>query len=181
MDARTVGRFLIKVFVLLPALLLAWQKLSFAPHYHAVVAAMTGAVYGLVAKRGMVHGVSADTHEFLAHVLVGGQRQVLHIEAADVTSNTCTLLALYLASPIRPLWRKYVGWLSGSMVGLLAIHVFTVIAAIQSAAGLPGMWTRTCAVYLNFYEVVGMYLLVLVMWLPYIAMHARATAEGNRP
>jgi len=69
----------------------------------------------------------------------------------------------------------------------LAIHTLTVIAAIQSAAamhpaygGPAGPWARACAAYLNFYELVGMYLLVLVMWLPYISMYVRATAGRMR-
>jgi hypothetical protein len=187
MDARAVARFLLRVFVLLAVLLLAWHKFSVAHVYHSAVAAITDAVYQVAGFGGYVHGVSTDAQDFLIRVLVGGKRTTLHIMASDITSNECTLLALYLASPAGPYRRLYARWFAGSLIGLLLIHVATVIVTAQSAVAShpaygtpPGPWAARCAKYVLFYEQIGMYLLVLVLWLPYIVVYLRSTAAANR-
>jgi hypothetical protein len=186
MGVRTVVWFLVKVLVLLSALLVAWHQFALARFYHTALAALTDACYRLVPLGGHVHGVWAGGSEFLARVIVGGKSNTLHIVASDITSNFCALLALYLASPVGRPRRDYAAWLVGSVAALMAIHVVTVTATIQTAvaghpaysAG-PGPGARACGNYLLFYESVGMYLLVLVLWLPYVLVHMKVTR--NRP
>jgi hypothetical protein len=103
----------------------------------------------------------------------------------DLTSNTILLISLFLASPIKSNAKPYVIHFASALAILFAMHVLAVAAAAQYAlATTPEMLgqggsghpiTLLLAHFAHFYELIGMYLFVVVLWVPYVASYLIGT------
>lgn len=180
MERKAVLHLLIKLFPLYIAILLLWQFAGISRWYHELVAGALEWGYALLNGGGPVKGVDVKDGEFLVKLLVAGKKLPLFITAEDITSNMAMLLTLYAASPIRPHGRSFVRFLLWSLGILFVIHVCTAAAQIQYAMMTNQVIMRFCPasalslkmipIYINFYTLIGMYLFILGLWLPYITM-----------
>jgi hypothetical protein len=192
MERKTVIRLLIKLFPLYVAILLLWQYAGVSRWYHELIAAVLSQGYALFDSSGPVKGVDVKGAEFMAKLLVAQKKLPLFITAEDITSNTAMLFALYGASPMRGHGRAFASYLFSALGILFLIHLITVAAQIQYAlmsnetimqlfpAGALSL--KVIPVYMNFYILIGMYLFILCLWLPYImtvVMHHRKQQTGN--
>lgn len=183
MAKRPVLAFLLKVLPAFFGLLWLWHAAGLSSAYHHVLAAFLDTVYPAVDPSGVVQGVVARGHALLLKLLIGESRAGLEVNGDDITSNTAMLAALYLSSPILPRWRLFLGFLGGSLAALFLIHAVTVMTFSQHAfigepriaplVGAGERWTRFLGGYNSFFESMGMYLFVLVLWLPYLLIVLR--------
>ncbi len=180
MVLRAAIVFLIKVFPIFFLTLLFWQYVGVSRFYHALIAGLLDLVYPPLDPAGITKGVTVEGGEFLVSILFMGKIHGLKIVAEDITSNTAMLVSLYLASPIRPRIRRFAKFLLVSLLILFAVHCLTVGATIQYAfmtsRAILGMHsygpitTKLVDSYTYFYELIGMYLVVLALWFPYIVI-----------
>jgi hypothetical protein len=122
--------------------------------------------------------VAARGHEFGIGFVVNAKRDILSINATDITSNMAMLFSLYLASPIRRRVRVFLIGFICSLIVIFFVHTFTVIMLSREAlSGHPGIMAlslfskgevRLAVLYNAFYNELGMYLVVLLLWFPYI-------------
>jgi hypothetical protein len=169
--------FLIKIFPLFLLILFVWQFLRFSHLYHSLVASVLDIFFPLLDPTGIVEGFSSEGGSFIVSL---AKVKSLNIIGEDITSNTAMLLTLYLASPIWPYLRKFVFFFAGSILILLLVHCFTVSMTILYAfATTPSMMKRVPIAistmraadnYIWFYESLGMYLIILILWFPYIGI-----------
>jgi hypothetical protein len=179
MVQRPVIVFLAKVVPLIVILLVLWQGLGFSRSYHELLAGIVSVVYPHVDPTGAVTGVGVRDGQFYFRLAVGAERFGLSVNAADITSNMTMLLALYLASPIRRRVKPFLVFFACSVVLLFISHAVTVVTVSQEAltthpdvmASAPFSATQMKLLrrYNIFFEEMGMYLSVLLLWLPYIA------------
>jgi hypothetical protein len=179
MAQRPVLVFLAKVVPLIILLLVLWQGLGLSRPYHTLLAGLLGGVYPHFDPTGTVVDVGVRDNEFYLKLVVGKERVGLSVNAADITSNMTMLLALYLASPIRRRAKQFLVFFACSLALLFISHAVTVITVSQEAlmthpgvmASAPFSATTVNMVvrYNVFMEEMGMYLGVLLLWLPYIA------------
>jgi hypothetical protein len=189
MDRRAVILFLAKSSVLYLVFFLLWQVAGLSQVYHGAVAAFLSIVYPHIDPTGAVSGVIASKHDMVFRLVVGDTRFGLAINGVDITSNTAMLLALYFASPIRGHGRVFAVLLSASMVFLFLVHAITLVTASQEALMThPGIMATApfsagerwwVPRYNAFYEEMGMYLYVLLLWLPYIAWRFLEARRSN--
>lgn len=178
MVRRPVLVFFAKAVPLIFLFLVLWQGLGFSRPYHELLAGILDAVYPRIDPTGAVTGVGVRNNEFHFSLLLGEDRVGLSINASDVTSNMTMLLALYLASPIRRRLKRFLMFFGGSLALLFVLHAVTVVSVSQYAlmthpgvmASAPFSATQMRLVprYNVFYEELGMYLSVLLLWFPYI-------------
>lgn len=178
MERKTVISLLIKLFPLYVAILLLWQYAGVSRWYHECIAAVLGWGYALFDAAGPIKGIAVRDGEFLVKLLVAQKKLPLFITAEDITSNTAMLLALYWASPVRRRWKSFARHLGSALGILFVIHLFTVAAQIQYALMSNEMIMRlfpagalaltAIPIYMNFYTLIGMYLFILGLWIPYI-------------
>ncbi len=178
MARKPVLIFLAKVVPLFLVFLYLWHELGVAHGYYRLVAAVLDAVYPGLDPAGAVTGVAARGDELGVGLLVGANRQVLSLNATDITSNAALLFSMFLASPIRRRERAFLVVFTASAVILFLVHVFTAMMLIQKAffthpeimAGgfFSGTDVKLVLLYTTFYEELGMYLVVLLLWFPYI-------------
>ncbi len=179
MAVKAVITFLIKVFPFFFLILLGWQQLGLAEVYHAVVAAVMTLVYPLFDSTGLVNNIGSAGESFVIELMGRGvQLGSINIVGGDITSNTAMLLSLYLASPILLHPRKYLIFAGSSLAALFVIHCFTLGMTIYYAFATNSQIThrfplgklavKFADAYVYFYELMGMYLFILALWLPYI-------------
>lgn len=179
MARKPVIVFLVKVVPLIVLLLVLWQGMGFSRPYHNLLAGILDKIYAHFDVTGAVTGLSVRDNQFYFTLTVGGERVGLSVNAADITSNMTMLLALYLASPIRRRRRPFLALFACSLVLLFISHAVTVVTVSQEAltthpgvmASAPISATRMKLLvsYNVFFEEMGMYLSVLLLWLPYMA------------
>jgi len=179
MVQRPVLVFLAKAVPLIVLFLLLWEGLGFSRPYHVLLAGVVGMVYPHLDPTGAVTGVGVRDNQFNFQLAVGGDRIGLSVNAADITSNITMLLALYLASPVRRRTKQFLVFFACSLVLLFIMHAVTVVTVSQEAlmthqgvmARTPFSATQLKLVprYNVFMEEMGMYLSVLLLWLPYVA------------
>lgn len=184
MARKLVIVFLIKVFPLFALFLYLWHARDLAHVYYRLLAGLLDAVYPYFDPTGNVTGVMTRGHEFGIGLLLNAQREVLSINATDITSNIAMLLSLYLASPIRRAPRTFLIYFICSLAVIFLVHAVTVVTLSQEAfmthpaimAHSPFTKTEITLIplYNLFYVEVGMYLVVLVLWFPYILKCIRA-------
>jgi hypothetical protein len=187
MAQKPIKLFLIKIVPLFLVTLLVWQRFGISQHYHSVVAAFFDLVHPVLDPTGLISGVTAKGSSFLVGILSQGRSATLEITAEDITSNTAMLLALFLASPVRPHVKAFLLYLFASLLALLVIHVLTVATTIQYAFMIGKVHefsasaTKFYRSYTFFYERFGMFLFVLALWFPYITFTvARANRVENK-
>ena len=192
---RRILAFLIKVGPVFLALLWLWHSAGLSAVYHRMLAGFLNVWYPHVDPMGVVAGAVAEEQEVMLRLLVAGRKTGLAINGEDITSNFAMLAALYLSSPIRRHWRLFLVHFASSAVVIFVLHALTVFTFSQQAfMSHPEIaklgYTRTrmnfTLHYNVFYEAMGMYLFVLVLWFPYILhvirdpRHAR-TGAPTRP
>ncbi len=175
MARKTLIVFLIKIFPLFLLILFLWQYLRISHAYLALAAFTLNAFFPLLDPTGIVEGFGSDGISFIVYL---ANAKPLKIVAEDITSNTAMLLSLYLASPIRLYLRKFIIFFAASILILFLVHCFTVSVTILYAfASNPDIMERhplgpttikAVDDYVYFYELIGMYLIVLALWFPYI-------------
>jgi len=168
--------FLIKIFPLFLLILFFWQYLGISHVYLGLAAAVLNVFFPLLDPTGLVQGFGSDGTSFIVY-LAGSH--TLKIVGEDITSNTAMLLSLYLASPILYRPRKFVFYFAGSILILFFIHCFTVSTTILYAFStnpyimrhhpIGATTIKAADNYVYFYELIGMYLVILALWFPYIA------------
>jgi len=168
-----------------------WHARGVASWYYGLMARVLDAVYPGLDPAGVVTGVAVRGHEFGVGFVAGGTRQVLSLNATDITSNVAVLFSLFLASPILRRVRVFLIHFVVSAAVLFLIHLLTAAALIQKAflthpvvmAGSPFSNTgiKFTLLYTSFYEELGMYLIVLVLWFPYILWRIRDDAREATP
>jgi hypothetical protein len=179
MVVKAVITFLIKVFPLFFLVLIGWQQLGLAEMYHAMVALVMTLVYPLFDSTGLVNSIGSADGSFVIELMRRGvSLGSCDIVGGDITSNTAMLLSLYLASPILLHPRKYLIFVGSSLAVLFVIHCFTLGLTIYYAFSTNPDITRRFSLgnfavkfadsYVYFYEIMGMYLCILALWLPYI-------------
>jgi hypothetical protein len=186
MARKALIAFLIKIFPLFLLILFLWQYLRLSHAYLAVAASVLNVIFPLLDPTGLVTGFDSDGISFIVHLSIA---KPLKIVGEDITSNTAMLLSLYLASPIRHYLRKFVIFFTASIVILFFVHCFTVCMTILFAfATNPvimkrnpiGLTTIKAADnYVYFYELVGMYLIILALWFPYIGSYLADMKRRN--
>jgi len=155
-----------------------WQAAGVSYWYHEALAAFLNWIYPAFDPTGVVRGVGVDGHEVTLRLLVGDAKTALSINASDVTSNFAMLVALYVSSPIGRRWRRFLASLGVALATLFVLHAFTVVTVSQEAfslnpgirhlAGFSARISRAAGLYNAFYEQIGMYLYVLLLWFPYV-------------
>jgi hypothetical protein len=182
--------FLIKVFPLFAIFLYLWHAQNLAHGYYRLLAGVLDAFYPYFDPTGKVSGVAVRGHEIGIGLIVNAQREVLSVNATDITSNTAMLMALYLASPVWRRLRAFLLFFICASVLLFSVHAATVVTLSQEAfmthpvimANTP--FTKTeillIPIYNLFYVEVGMYLVVLILWFPYILRCIRTIREKSR-
>lgn len=180
MNSRAVTKLLAKAIVFLVIALVSWERTPLSRIYHAGVAACAQALYGSGDQARLIDGIRASDDEFMARVLVSDKRETLHIAAGDMTGNLCVLLALYLASPIRPLVRTYFLSLNAALVALFGVHVIALYVLIRTAVA-----GRTAAENVGPANLVAdmgpwMYPLAVLLWAPYLLTYYQATKRSQK-
>lgn len=178
MDRKPVVVFLIKVVPLFAVLLYLWHARGFSGGYHGLVAGFLYPFYPHLGPTGVFTGITADWQHFTVGLLIHAKTASLNINANDITSNFVLLIALYFASPIRESAKVFCAALGGAVVALFLVHGATVVTCSLEAlmthpaiiASSPFNEAETFLIprYNVFYEEMGMYLVVLVLWFPYI-------------
>ncbi len=187
MAPKRVVTFLLSVVPIFLALLWLWQSQGVDRFYHSVVATLLDRTYPPVSPAGVVRGVDTDTDEFVVHLRVNGRHPALYVNAQDITWNVAMMIALYLASAS---WhRRFWLWFGSAAAILMAIHSITVVTFVREALlsnpetarlapmSAAGVWLVVH--YNRFYEELGVHLVVLALWLPYVMtlLHPRVNAS----
>jgi hypothetical protein len=191
MAQRPVLVFLAKVVPLIVLLLVLWQGLGLSRPYHRLLAGVVGKVYPHIDPTGTVKDVGVRGDQFYFRLAVGGERIGLSVNAADITSNMTMLLALFLASPIRRRIRQFLVFFACALVLTFVCHAVTLVTVSQEALMThPGVMAsapfstaqmKLIPRYNVFAEELGMYLGVLVLWLPYIAWCILRVRDDSHP
>ncbi len=190
MAPKILKQYLIRIVPFFVLTFLAWRLLGLSKFYHILVALPLDLLNPRFDPTGFVQGAFVEGEEFVFRILCGGKHMELRIIADDLTSNTVLLVALFLSSPIRSVQKLYLTHFAAALVILYSIHVFSVAAGIQFAFmtnpeilandAMDQPTTRLFAHYARFYEFMGMYLFVLVLWSPYVVRylaHVRRRAD----
>jgi hypothetical protein len=175
MAQKALIAFLIKIFPLFLLILFLWQFLRFSHLYHSITASILNVFFPSLDPTGIVEGFASDGTSFIVKLAKG---KILNIVGEDITSNTAMLFSLYLASPIRHRVRKFIKFFLASIFILLTVHCFTVSTMILSALAQTPQVLRNYSIelsiiraadnYILFYELIGMYVIILALWFPYI-------------
>lgn len=174
----TVKLTLLKIFPVFLGTIAMWHLAGLATFYHACLAASLDAFFPLVDQSDLVTGVTTHEGEFVFRVLFQGKETGLNMTCGDITSNSVLLIALFLASPIKPIARIWLASFLGSILILFAIHAGTAVATVvfafstnpDTASAFVGSATAS-RIYTRFYVEYGMYAFVLVLWVPYFVIY----------
>jgi len=180
MPPRKIVLFLIKLFPTFFLVLYIWHGLGLAGYYHQLIGNLLNWAYTTLDPHGFIKGIDLEGRDFIVKIMAYGRKMSLEIVAEDVTTNEAMLLTLYLVSPILPRWRRFLGFFLSALAALFLVHVLTVAsiihyalltnpttARLMSPNALSG---KLAAYYNNFYELMGMYLFVLALWLPHVLL-----------
>jgi hypothetical protein len=191
MGPRAALKLLAKAIPFYILILVAWQLLKVSHIYHHLIAWGLDWLYPALDPLGPVKGVGAGGGDLLVKLLISGKKLVLVIKAEDITSNTAMLLALYLASPIRPRLKRFFAFFIPSLFVLYLVHLGTAAASIKYAfLSNPTVTSlyppstfvaRFIPLYKVFYTNVLMYLSILALWLPYIGFLMAEAARSRNP
>jgi hypothetical protein len=132
----------------------------------------------------VVEQVSLEGRDFVFEFSRLGTPMKFFVAGEIVTGNTFLLLPLFLASPIRRCWKAYVLFLSGGLVGAIAIHLYTMGCFVQHALQrLPEVRSQTGSLsswvvetYLH-YSYIGLYVLIFATWFPYMGYFMMRTRK----
>lgn len=176
MAPKRVIAFLLSVAPIFLVLLWLWQSVGLDRHYHAVLAWILDVSYQLASPVGVVRGADSVANEIMLRLTFNERTSALYITAQDITWNLAMLVALFAASASRQ--RAYWLWFGGSVASLIIVHAFTVstiayegfLSHPEIAPLLNASDTRHWLVthYNRFYEELGVHLIVVGMWLPYM-------------
>ena len=183
---RAIRGLLLKIFPAFALSLLLWQALGVGDAYHRILAATLDAVWPVFDGTGLIAGVVADGDTMIVRLQSGMTRQTLEVTAHDVTSNWALFLALFAASPMRRRWRQFGLALGAGILLLFIVHVFTFVSVTLEALAshplfaqdVPPLAKGFARPYNLFYVEFWMYLVVLLLWIPYI-LGALRTDVGN--
>ncbi|NIO00869.1 MAG: hypothetical protein GTO42_01805 [Candidatus Latescibacteria bacterium] len=168
--------------------LFVWHYLGLSHPYHSIVAGVLNIIYPMIESTNLIGGIHSEGSSFVIDLIYKGKSVgSLNIVGEDITSNTAMLLALYAASPIRIHLRKFVAFFIASLLILFFVHCLTLATMIQYSLIInPEIMRRysfkvftikAVDAYIYFYEIIGMYLIILAIWFPYIIICA---AEAKR-
>ena len=188
MGPSPIKWFLIKIVPIFVIVLVAWQKYGLSHYYQSLVASVLNFFLPLFSP--LIDGVMYDDNKFLLALIYQGKKGTVDFPARTTMLNFTMLLALYLASPIRPIVRTYFTFFLGSLAVMFVIHLFTLSAFFRMFIyDNPNLGTiqitrqTTFAEhYARFYELNGMYIFVLLLWGVYAAVYAasqRRLAAGE--
>jgi hypothetical protein len=155
-------KFLVKATVLFLFASVGWERLPVADYYHRALAACTTRVFRLSTADDIVF---ADG-EFVTPVTVQNRKELLHLQASDLTMNICVLAAVYFASPRR---RRLFAWCcSAAFLSLFALHVISLHVTIRAALA----WQSSNGISSDVIGQLGpwMYPIAMLLWVPYVAM-----------
>lgn len=152
---------------MLVATQLVWEHTAVSRNYHRLVAACAEHVYGRALSDGAIPDIRAEADEFL--VSVGGvKHETLHVGALDITGNLCVLLALIMASPVKPRSSVYLRAALTALGILFVLHVAGLYVIVKTAlawhAGLNDSHTEGVIADLGPW----MYPLAVLLWMPYL-------------
>lgn len=181
MVPRASKLFLIKILPVFVLTILVWQHLGISNYYHRAVATMLDVTLPPVEPSKLIDAVYYHRQNFVLRVALGGNKGNVDFTARNTTLNYAMLLALYLASPILPFWQMYLAFFFTSLLLLFLVHIGTVAAMFQlflstnpsivGAYHYPPWYVDWVKTYTGFYELNGMYIFVLLMWVPYIVAY----------
>jgi hypothetical protein len=197
MARKPIIVFLIKIVPLFALFLYLWHARGLAGVYYRMLAEFVDVIYPHIDPTGTVKWVSVKEYNFGIGFVVNAKRDVLSLNATDITSNMAMLVSLYLASPIWRRVRIFLIHFVCSLAIIFFVHAFTIITLSREAFSThPAIMALTpytrfevgiTATYNTFYTEMGMYLVVLLLWFPYIIWCIRGfirdTKNGgpNRP
>jgi uncharacterized membrane protein YhaH (DUF805 family) len=102
---------------------------------------------------------------------------LVKVDGEIITGNMFLIVPLFLASPWRRSRRLYFLFFLSALAGLLVIQVFTLgcfaqhalqkIPEVKNSTGM--LAARLLDTYLN-YSYLGLYVLLIATWFPYIAL-----------
>lgn len=165
-------KFIVKAAFLLIIAIACWERLPVVGYYHRAVAACTTRVF----RSSAVDDIVFADGEFVARVAVQGRRELLHVQASDLTMNICVLAAVYFASPRR---RRLFPWCcSSAFVILFGLHVIALHVTVRAAlgwhdTGIPSDLTAQLGPW--------MYPVVMLLWAPYVAVYFISRPEKVHP
>lgn len=185
MARKVVTQYLVKIVPSYLVSLLVWRALGLAVLYHSLVASALDVLHPILDPTGSVRGVFVEDKEFVFRLWAGGKGVQFRVMGDDLTSNMILLVSLFLASPIKSNVKPYVIHFASALAILFAMHVLAVAAAAQYAlamtpeilgqGGSGHLMTLLLAHFAHFYELIGMYFFVLVLWTPYVASYLIGT------
>jgi len=193
MALRAIKLFLIKIVPVFVVSMVAWQKLGISKIYHAVLASVLN-LFPVFDRSGLDARVMSEPGKFGMNFSYSGTITDIPLDAfaLQITGNAPLLIALYLSSPIMPLRRTYVVYFVIAFLGLFLTHVCTTTLLIQLGVMTTPGWADIASFYdygtgymtflkyyKSFYEIFGLYLFVLVLWLPYIGTYVVRTSRGQ--
>ena len=181
MTRKILKNYLLRIVPFFLLTLLAWHYLGFSKVYHTLIALSLDILYPSLDPTGFVQSVAIRGKEFVIHLLFHSKSMDLKIMADDLTVNTVPLIALFLSSPIKYAKIIYMINFAIALVVLFFIHVFTLSATVPFAfadnaemyadSSLRQSMTWFLIHYTRFYELIGKYLIVLILWFPYIVCY----------
>jgi len=190
--SRPVLIFLAKAIVLFVGFTWLWGG-DRPGWYHTIVAGALDNLLPVFDPTGMVEGVRATGKDVLVRLGLDGQFVVLSVNLSDISNNMGLLWTLYLASFD---WRQprtgaaiAGSHLAGSVAFLFVVHLVTAATFTFEALmthplvmrGQPFSNAELSLIprYDIFYEELGSYLVVLLLWLPYAMLVIREGRAGK--
>ena len=180
MAHHTIVRLLIKLVPAFALAMLLWHVAGVAEVYHRMIVPPAGFFLSLFDGSGVIHGAHFKDGDLFVRLLVEGRRTGLTINLSDITSNEPVLVGLFLAAPIMPEVRRWSMWFGASLVALYVVHLFTIGTTVNAALLSNPQTARLLALgtvkgkflvgYYDFYIQYGMFLVVLILWMPYIVI-----------
>jgi len=167
MISRNVIRRAVIGLAVLVASQLVWEHTAVSNCYHRAIAACAQRAYGRALSGGAAPRVAVAGEEFLVSV-GGAKRETLHVGALDITGNLCVLLALIVASPVKPRLSVYLRAALAALILLFVLHVGGLYVIVKTAlawhAGLTDTHSESLIAALGPW----MYPMVVLLWAPYL-------------
>jgi len=193
MAQRAIKLFLIKIVPVFVVSMVAWQKLGISNIYHSLMASVLN-LFAVFDRPGLDGGLITEPGKFGMRCFYSGTMTDIPLEtfALQITGNAPLLIALYLSSPVMAVKRTYLVYFLIALLGLFLTHAVTSILLIQLGVMTTPGWSDIARFYdygsgyitflkyyKSFYEVFGLYVFVLVLWLPYVGTYVVRTNRGR--
>jgi len=166
MGSKLVRRFAIGLAALVVTQVI-WEHTPVSDWYHGAVAACAQSIYGRAIAGGAIPDIHLQEDEFVVSV-GGAKRETLHVGALDITGNLCVLLALIVASPVKPRLSVYLRAALAALILLFVLHVGGLYVIVKTAlawhAGLTENHSESLIAALGPW----MYPMVVLLWAPYL-------------